>query len=215
MASLPAMTEPAIDHGMEAIAFEAFGVRILLAAQTPAAFERLPELLPPGSRAVPRHTVDHRLSIGADPSGTYEVSDDGVPMIQGAGLDLALMVLDGQLRARVALHAPDKIFVHAGVVAHMGRTMVIPGRSFTGKTTVVAALVRAGAIYYSDEFAVFDDDGLVHPYAKPLSLRGADQAQSDHHVHDLGGVAGVEPLPVGAVVVTSYRPGAEWRPQPL
>ena len=32
---------------------------------------------------------------------------------------------------------------------------------------------------------------------------------------DLGGTAGVRPLPLGLVVVTSYRPGVRWRPRPL
>ena len=69
---------------------------------------------------------------------SYEVNDNGTPLVQGAGLELALVVLDGHLRALVALHAPDRIFVHAGVVTHGGRTIVIPGKSFTGKTTLSA-----------------------------------------------------------------------------
>ena len=35
----------------------------------------------------------------------------------------------------------------------------------------MAELLRAGATYYSDEFAVFDARGRVHPYPKPLSIR--------------------------------------------
>jgi hypothetical protein len=87
--------------------------------------------------------------------------------------------------------------------------------SFAGKTTLVAALVRAGARYYSDEFAVLDKNGLVHPYAKPLSLRDENHIQNEHSVESLGGTAGDEPLPVGAIAVTSYRPGGEWQPRRL
>ena len=32
-------------------------------------------------------------------------------------------------------------------------------------------MVRAGATYYSDEYAVIDDTGLVHPFARPLGIR--------------------------------------------
>ena len=67
---------------------------------------------------------------------------------------------------------------------------MLPAPSFGGKTTLVAALVRAGAIYYSDEFAVLDEQGFVHPYAKPLSIRGADNWQVNHSVASLGGVVG-------------------------
>ena len=70
----------------------------------------------------------------------------------------------------VANYAPDRVFVHAGVVAWRGRALVLPGTSFAGKTTLVAELVRAGAIYYSDEYAVLDEQGRVHPY----SARSAD-----------------------------------------
>jgi hypothetical protein len=105
--------------------------------------------------------------------------------------------------------------VHAGAVAYRGSVVVMPGASLAGKTTLVAALVRAGAKYFSDEFAPLDNDGRVHPFAKPLSLRNDRFAQIDHHVDDLGGVAGEDPLPVGAVVVTTYKKGAGWRPRRL
>ena len=88
-----------------------------------------------------------------------------------ADLALVLAMLDSELRGHVADHATDGFFIHAGVVAHRGRGIVIPGDSFSGKTTLVAELVRAGAGYYSDEFAVIDAEGLVHPYARPLSFR--------------------------------------------
>ena len=35
----------------------------------------------------------------------------------------------------------------------------------------MAELLRAGAVYYSDEYAVVDPWGRVHPFAKPLSIR--------------------------------------------
>jgi hypothetical protein len=77
-------------------------------------------------------------------------------------------------------------------------------------------LVRAGAVYYSDEFAVLDERGLVHPYAKPLSLRGDDGwSQTDHPVDRLGGIAGEHPLPIGVIAVLSFRLGAEWQPRRL
>lgn len=150
-----------------------------------------------------------------DGAGAYGLTRDGQPLYSGFELEFALILLEGELRADVALRAPDAIFVHAGVVAHRGRAILIPGKSFSGKTTLVAALVRAGSIYYSDEFALLDQEGLVHPYAKPLSLRDDDHVQTEHGVESLGGVAGEHPLRVGAVILTTYRPGGEWRPARL
>jgi hypothetical protein len=80
----------------------------------------------------------------------------------------------------------------------------------------VAALLRAGASYYSDEFAVLDDRGLVHPFARPLSIRREDGLPAGRHdPQEFGSQAGVEALPVGLVAVTKYVPRGDWRPRPM
>ncbi len=127
--------------------------------------------------------------------------------------ELALAVLEGELHYHVAAHAPDRISVHAGAVVHRGRAIVIPGASLSGKTTLVAALVRAGALYFSDEFAFLDEDGLVHPYPRPLSVKGDGVDDIKLPVERVGGVKGTKPAPIGVLALTSYRPGADWKPQ--
>jgi hypothetical protein len=127
-----------------------------------------------------------------------------------------------------AFRAQDCLFVHAGVVGWQGRAdlqrqaglqrqaIVIPGRSMTGKTTLVKALLEAGAVYYSDEFAMLDKEGLVHPYPLPLSLRDKNgQPGPKISAESLAAETGVEPLPVGLVVVTEYQAEATWRPRKL
>ena len=47
----------------------------------------------------------------------------------------------------------------------------MPGLSFSGNMTLVRAVVEAGAVYYSDEHAMLDEVGRVHPYARPLPFR--------------------------------------------
>jgi hypothetical protein len=116
----------------------------------------------------------------------------------------------------VAELAPRRIFVHAGVVGWKGRAIMLPGRTMAGKTTLVAELVKAGATYYSDEFAVLDAEGRVHAFPKPLSLRnGSSSTQRDVSIEELGGKAGTKPLPVGLVVMSQYKEGARWRPRSL
>jgi hypothetical protein len=106
--------------------------------------------------------------------------------------------------------------VHAGVVGWRGSAIVIPGKSFSGKTTLVAELVRRGAVYYSDEYAVLDRRGRVLPFAKPLSIRTPGvHGSGDQPVQELGGVAGTRPLPVGVVAVTEFRSGIRWRPRTM
>ena len=96
-----------------------------------------------------------------------------------------------------------------------GRAIVLPGRSFAGKTTLVAALVKAGAEYWSDEYAVLDADGLVHPYPKPLSVRIKGTHETDEQpVETLGGRAGDRALSVAVIAFMSYHPGASWALSP-
>jgi hypothetical protein len=115
-----------------------------------------------------------------------------------------------------AFRASNCLFVHAGVVGWQGQAILIPGRSMTGKTTLVKALVEAGAVYYSDEFAVLDKEGRVHPYPRPLSIRGNNgQPGREITAEALGGQTGVEPLPVGLIVATEYHPEAMWQPRQL
>ena len=80
----------------------------------------------------------------------------------------------------------------------------------------MAELVKAGADYYSDEYAVVERRGQVHPYPKPLSIREGDSLrQKKYPVEALGGKPGLQPLPLGLVVISQYRPGAQWHPQSL
>jgi hypothetical protein len=129
-------------------------------------------------------------------------------------LGVARDTLEHALRRAIAVSSPHHLFLHAGVVGWKGRAILIPGRSFSGKSTLVQALVAAGATYYSDEFAPVGDDGLVHAYRRPLALRmdgGAFAASSTPAPR----ARGVKPLPVGLIVCTRYRESAVWAPHVL
>jgi hypothetical protein len=154
---------------------------------------------------------DATFTVTTEDSLSFLIKQDDEVVGRGE-LDVALDLFDAQLRSHIALHAPGHIFVHAGVVAVGGQAIVIPGRSFSGKTTLVAALVDAGAEYYSDEFAVIDPDGLVHPYPRPLSLRQDGKPAIDTDVAELGGRAGSDAIRIGVVLVTRYQPNVAWEP---
>jgi hypothetical protein len=208
---------PAPIAGSHQIAFEAFGVRLLVSTSDAEALELVVANLPPGWRACDPRDARPHFALLRDIAGTYTLMRDDRALHQGLELDLCVGLLDGQLRGEVSTRTEDRVFVHAGAVAHEGRVALLPGASFAGKTTLTAALVRLGATYYSDEFAVLDEDGLVHPYAKALSLReeSGRMQRSDTPVERLGGTAGSEPLPVGLVALAQYRREGMWEPRRL
>jgi hypothetical protein len=199
---------------------EAFGVTVEITADAPL-LSAIDAILPPGAKPSSERPDGGRFALiprGKD--GLLDVQLDGESIV-GGPLDaaVALGALDAQIRMHVALHAPDHVFVHAGVVGIEEQAIVVPGTSFAGKTALVAALVRAGAGYWSDEYAVLDAEGRVHPYAKPLSVRtdskhpDARPTAEDHPVESLGGHAGRRAIPVGLIALTHYVPTRTWAPR--
>lgn len=178
-------------------------------------FAAVSDFLPPRARPASQEPERGRFALVEDKDGALvHVMCDEQSIGRPVDLRLALGILEAQLRMHIALHAPNHVFVQAGVVGVGEGAIVLPGRSFAGKTTLVAALVQAGAEYWSDEYAVLDADGFVHPYPKPLSVCiNSTRSTEERPVDSLGGRAGDRPIPVTLIAFTSYRPGAVWAPR--
>ncbi|GAB3018431.1 hypothetical protein GCM10011376_00590 [Nocardioides flavus (ex Wang et al. 2016)] len=96
-------------------------------------------------------------------------------------VDLAQLGVDDEVAhdyavtSRVTLAALDataglRVNLHAGVVAdEAGRALAVVGPSGSGKTTAVHRLARRLG-YLSDETTSIDEDLVVHPHPKPLSV---------------------------------------------
>ncbi len=208
---------------IDAFAVTGYGVRVGVRVNDNELIERLQQRLPPGARISRMGTVDRMLSvIKAQPSEKRGVRNfnllyaDHVVGGRSHRMDAVLERYDVELRLALAQYSRRKLFVHAAVVTWKGRAIVLPGRSMTGKTTLAGELVRAGATYFSDEYAVIDDTGRVHPFAKPLSVRAPGKTdQVETAVEAFGGEAGTDPAPIHLVVMSQYRDGARWRPKKL
>jgi hypothetical protein len=204
------------------ISIIAYGRRLGVRTNEPAVLERVEELLPPGWEPCFSPLVDHLFSLrvgGGDASSrwrSFHLLYGGLTQhARSMNLDEVLRSLERHLHLYVGEYASNRVFVHAGVVGWRGRAILLPGASGAGKSTLVAALLRAGASYYSDEYTVLDGQGLVHPFARPLSLRVPDRSPVRCRPEEFGSQAGHEPLPVGLVAVTHFRPQGSWRPRPL
>lgn len=194
----------------------AYGVSIGVRANDPRVTEGLAGHLPPGFKSAEFSDTGRVYSLVVEEDDRPLVYVNGALLARCSTLQAGLRAFGADVQLYVAEMAPERVFVHAGVVGYRGRGILLPGRSFAGKTTLVGELVRAGAQYYSDEYAVLDSAGSVHPYPRPLSIRnGRMPGVTRHQVHTLGVRAGDGPLPVGLVVMSEFRSGGEWRPQRL
>lgn len=205
------------------LSFKAYGTHFGIRANDPAVLERVTDYLPPGCTPDTAAEVDFLYSLLASQPAkdkgrrNYNLLYTGATRLaRTLELDEIFTRLAAHLELLAAYLAQDCLFVHAGVVGWQGQAIMIPGRSFSGKTTLVKALVEAGATYYSDEFTILDPQGQVYPYPVPLSIRDErGQNPQKYRVEALGGRVGEEVLPVGLVVVTEYREGARWQPRVL
>jgi hypothetical protein len=195
-----------------------FGVPFQLAADSDAALASMLARVPLGTQVcAPASAAAHQFSL-LTPLGTASVRlaiEDEI-VAEGAELEPILDELARDLMAHIANYAPDRVFMHAGVVGWLGRALVLPGASFAGKTTLVAELVRTGAAYYSDEYAVLDEHGRVYPYARDLQMRqvgGTEQTALP--VEHLNGIVGTSPLTVAYVAFSEYSESGCWSPEPV
>jgi hypothetical protein len=216
-----------VDHqsrGVERVSltFECHGTIVDMRVDEHAVLNLVRERLPPGARLL--QTAQPDVSYEVRPARDERASDrsyavavrcaedrEWLELARAPDAVTAALLAADDAEFQVAVHAPSKLFVHAAAVAWHGRVIVVPGRTCTGKSTLAAALVRAGATYYSDEFTVIDEAGLVHAFARPLQLRSHDGRRGRRvTARSIGGVEGVEPLPLGLVVSAPFCAGAHW-----
>lgn len=200
-----------LDRSMERLTLSCYGVELLVVDEAQTGLcRRLTESLPPqfvpiAQSAAPSAT--YRVTKGDD---VWRITRDGVIVCEEAFASDLLHYIRQDIDRYVAQQSSRMLFVHAGVVGWRGRAIVIPGRSHTGKSTLVAELVRRGAVYYSDEYAVLDEEGRVHPYSRTPVLR--DDAESANDLRLVREDESLEPLPIALIVAGDYRDGVAWRP---
>ena len=214
-------TSPHYANSVRPFRFESYGVRVEIKSNVQEVVDEAAEVarvsLLGNLRTIRNGRFDHYFELNRTKSGTYVLIQNNARTSSGRSRKKFFNFFDSIIRVTIGEFAVDRVFLHAGVVGWKGKAIVIPADSFKGKTTLVAELVRNGASYYSDEFAIFDEKGLVHPFARPLSMRMDDGSYRTYKltVEDLGGTYGKDPIPVGLVLLTGYEPNRKWRPKIL
>jgi uncharacterized protein (UPF0276 family) len=140
-------------------------------APSPALLARLDEAL--GHLFTSDAPVDVFIQVLPTPEGGWLLLENDTVVAEGRQEAGVVPAVKQQLRWRSVACYPSLMSLHAGVVSFGDGCMLLPAPTGSGKTTLTAGLVRAGATYYSDEIAVLDADTLaVIPV--PLSLTVKD-----------------------------------------
>jgi hypothetical protein len=204
-------------------AFTCQGVRVGIRANTDQALEQVFARLPPGWEPSPGPIVEDLCSLlvgGTKPGSTlrrFSLLYWGSSLVaRDLAVEEVLEKLESFLHLMIAVRARRRQFVRAAVAGWRGNAILILGPRSSGRSTLLGALLRAGAAYYSDRYAVLDTRGRVHPYPTPLP------AHLGFGVEEGGATGGrpevkraARPLPVGLVVDTRYDAGARCRPRKL
>ena len=145
--------------------------------------------------------------------GVFRLYENGWEVTAGPSERNFFGFLNSALRIKVAELAEGCVFVHAGAVGLNGRALIIPGVSHSGKSTLTAELIRNGAVYYSDEYAVLGADGRLLPFPRYLSIRDPSGRETETPPSAFGATQGEEPIPVGMVLLTRFEKGANFTPE--
>src|SRR4051794_18476474 len=119
-----------------------YGVRVGIRASDPDGLSALLDRLPPGWQESPKPTVGRLYSLvvgGKVDNRTRRLNmvyRDVDLIARTRDLEEALEIFAADVQLHVAEHAHRRVFVHAGVVGWRGQAIVMPGRSFSGKTTL-------------------------------------------------------------------------------
>jgi len=206
-------------NGNSLLSFLAYGVKLELRIPD-ALLSQLTWPIVPGAEFARQGPPDAVLTVQAGRSvegeACYEVVENGAVISSLSGVEAAVGAVESWAQLTVATLAKGLVFVHAGVVRWKDRAIVVPGRSLTGKSTIVLSFVERGAGYHSDEYAIFDSEGQVHPYWRLPKLRVAYEQKAAGSL--LGATlrgAPPEPVPLGWVLMSRYEAASRWRPRRL
>jgi hypothetical protein len=202
----------------------AYGAEVVVRTNRAAAMSALLARLPYGSRLLADGEASHPKCVfsvvfSSNGDETWVLNRNGRRVARCRSEAHLLEIFESQVALSVAKSATECIFVHCGVVGWRGKAILIPGHTCYGKTTLVRHFLEAGAAYYSDEFAILDSAGKVHPYARPLQIRHQPGSlkQTAVTMEELGAAGGVgrESIEPALLLCCRYREGGRWRPEEL
>jgi hypothetical protein len=211
------------DITMHRTLLRSYGVEAIIEADDARIFEQVKTVA--AKALVGRLSFDDALGESAGrPVYSFLTNDRGTVEFDIAGVtsgdykdDFGFeRFLNGAIRSHIAAMSKSWVFLHAGVVEWRGKAILLPGHSHKGKTTLVSELIRLGAGYMSDEYAVMDENGLVHPFERDLGVRlSPDEGPTPVDPGVFGGTRAQEPVEAGLIAFTGFVENADWKPETM
>jgi hypothetical protein len=129
--------------------------------------EEYPDIYAPG--IPPQYSIVRRPS----PAGRYHLLYGSDFMLSSNDLQSLVSHMIWHVNHLTLRSTGDFFLIHAGAVqAPTGEGILLPAATGHGKTTLVAALVRKGFQYLSDEAGAIDPvSGNLYPYQRALTLK--------------------------------------------
>lgn len=170
------------------------------------------------------------------PAGTYPVIRDESMVWVARTLEHAISYVEWLINSTAIEYLNDYYLIHAAAVSHGNQGLILPGRSGSGKSSLVGRLIADGWRYLSDDVAVIAPwSRHLYPFAKSVRLHeGARDALQEIHpsLKDLPSIKAAdgietwylrpqsdwlpsEPVPLRYAVLPTFVRGAKTQLQPI
>ena len=161
---------------------------------------------------VPASTPDHILELCEHPTGTA-VYRNGIRFAVEPLITAARAIV---LQEITRLAVPNRDFIailHAGAIGNSETCVILAGASFSGKSTLCAALMLSGLLCYSDDSALLTTDFKIAGMPFALSIREGSWPlfpQLDRPRFLPSNLNGTTPTaPPQALIFVNYQPDAQ------
>jgi len=194
----------------------AFGCTLRAAASCPDAYDILDRYLFPSLPRLPQTAANPDLCIGIEEDGGRFLLFMGDLQVAAAARPFDLVPnLTDLVDECIVRRLTSVRAVHAGAVQLGDRVLLLPGRTHSGKTSLVAELLRRGATYLSDEYALIDAEGQAHAYPRPLLLRNGKPGRTPLLAQDCNAPVASKPAPIGWIMELQYYDSEDWSVIPV
>jgi hypothetical protein len=173
MCTPPSPDHLAVVYGYESPRYEALGHAFAVRTTDPHLGTYLGSLFVHFAVPGPVGEVTTYAIVGTGPESDFSLrlSIGGAERSASRFAHVILRQLFWELNRAVIRDTTDHLLVHASAAEWNGSTLIFPAPMESGKSTLIAGLVRAGFGYVTDEaVAIHPDTLVVAPFPRALSL---------------------------------------------